>query len=451
MPKTKIYRLSPETIELCKNKIAVRNPSLDKDDLVYVGDILIARALGNNNFKYLVPLADKNNTPSTPSTLSTLKQFLFALGIIKSRSDSVDDYITVDDEQPPAVTSKTSPPPTESIVISGIKKESSEFCFLPDDATAIKNEIEKRRKAGENITRSYLFGPSHGNTSNYVSKSLNSQPVYFLDFIKILNALIDRNIVTLKKGITIEGLFALPDVDEKNPLELSKEDIHFRGSWICLSEEAISKINALLFKKNLTLESFFPQLEETSTKDVTLRSFLRGAKIQKNSFLKILNLLAEQGVLEQPKTSFDALLSFDIVKENFQITRPNEGETRLLLKQAAANEIQARLQAQQITHKKVANQANIENEIVNDFLSGGAETINPEKLKKILHVLIENKIITLPDGTDLDAFVDAVAAMEPSFPRTSATAATCASAGSNSNAQIALAAAIEAQGRSAGS
>ena len=49
MPKIKIYRLSPETIERCKNKIAERNPSL-KNDLVYVGDILIARALGNNNF-----------------------------------------------------------------------------------------------------------------------------------------------------------------------------------------------------------------------------------------------------------------------------------------------------------------------------------------------------------------------------------------------------------------
>jgi hypothetical protein len=272
-----------------------------------------------------------------------------------------------------------------------------------------------------------------------------------IDFIKILNALIDKKIVTLKKGITIEGLFALPDVDENNPSRLSKGDIHFRGSRISLSETARDKINGLLFKKNLDIETLVSKKNDLNQN--TLRSFLRGAGIQRYSFLKILNLLADQGVIEQPKTSFESLLSFDLVKENFQITRPNEGGTRLLLKQAAANEIQARLQAQQITHKKIANQANIENEIVNDFLSGSGKTINPKNLKKILHVLIENKIITLPDGTDVDGFVAGVTAMKPSFPRTSATAATCASAGSNSNPQAATlaAAAIEAEGRSAGS
>ena len=169
MPKTKIYRLSPETIELCKKKIAERNPSLDNGDLVYAEDILIAKALGNKNFKYLGPLADKNNKPST---LSTLKKFLFALGIIKSASDSVEDYITVDDEQPPIVASKPSPPPAELIVISKIEKDSAGFCFLPDDARAIKAEMTKRinnKKSPQDLgAQRYLLGQNQTDTSNYV-------------------------------------------------------------------------------------------------------------------------------------------------------------------------------------------------------------------------------------------------------------------------------------------
>ena len=327
------------------------------------------------------------------------------------------------------------------IEISGIQTHPEGFCFLPDDARKIKDRIE----ATKGLTQRNLS--TNAGRKGYVSSSLNKKPVHFVDFIEILKALIDRNIVTLAEGTTIESLLKLPDVDEKNPLELSKEDIHFRGSWISLAETTRNKINGLLFKKNLDMEAL---VSKNDLNEDTLRRFLKGTEIHKNSFLTILNLLARQGVLEQPKTSFDALLSFDLVQENFQTTKPKEGETRLLLKQAAADQIRVRLKAQQIIHQNIANQGNIANEIVHDFLSGGAETINPENLKKILHVLIENKIITLPDGTDLDAFVDAVAAMEPSFPRTSATAATCASVGSNGNSQATLAAAtFRGQGRNA--
>jgi hypothetical protein len=87
---------------------------------------------------------------------------------------------------------------------------------------------------------------------------------------------------------------------------------------------------------------------------------------------------------------------------------------------------------------------------VHDFLSGGSETIDPENLKKILRVLQTHEIITLPDGTNLDAFVDAVAAMEPPFPERVRTATACASAGSNGNSQATLAAAtFRGQGRNA--
>ena len=412
MPKTKIYRLSPETIELCKNKIAERNPSLDNGDLVYAEDILIAKALGNKNFKYLGPLADKNNKPST---LSTLKKFLFALGIIDSKSASI-DHLTVPDEQPSVAASN---PPAKHIEISGAQKNSAGFCFLPDDAREIKDRIE----ATKGLSQRNLS--TNAGRKGYVSSSLNKKPVHFVDFIEILKALIDRNIVTLKKGTTIESLLKFPDVDEKNPLGLSKEDIHFRGSWISLSKTARDKINGLLFKKNLDIETL---VSKNNLNEDTLRGFLKGTEIHKNSFLTILNLLAQQGVLEKPKTSFDALLSFDLVQENFQTTKPKEGETRLLLRQAAADQIRVRLKAQQIIHPKIANQAELKPQMVRDFLSG-EHTINPENLKKILRVLLDHQIITLPEGSNLDAFVAGVAAMEPSFSRTSATAAGCASVG----------------------
>ena len=85
--------------------------------------------------------------------------------------------------------------------------------------------------------------------------------------------------------------------------------------------------------------------------------------------------------------------------------------------------------------------------MVNNLLKN--QTIDPENLKKILRVLQTHEIITLPDGTDVDAFVTGVAAIKPSYPRESNTAAACASAGSNSNSREAQAAALKAQGRSA--
>lgn len=268
-----------------------------------------------------------------------------------------------------------------------------------------------------------------------------------MDFVPILRTLIDKKIVTLKKGTTIEGLLELPEVDENNPLELSEEDISFKGNRIFLSETARDKINGLLFKKNLDIETL---VSKNDLNEDTLRRFLKGTGIPKNSFLKILNLLADQGVLKEPETSFEALLVYDLVPNNFTITRPIHGETRILLKQDPANAIQARLMANRLTQKSIAAEAGFRSVLmVNNLLCD--QTIDPKNLKKILRVLLDHQIITLPEGSNVDGFVAGVAAMEPSFPRTSATAAGCASAGSNNNAPIALAAALEAQGQSAGS
>ena len=142
--------------------------------------------------------------------------------------------------------------------------------------------------------------------------------------------------------------------------------------------------------------------------------------------------------------------SYDLKQTDFIPKRPIKGIQRTLLKQNPAQEIKRILKGR-FTHAEIANQAELKPQMVHDFLSGGAKTIDPETLKKILRVLLNHQIITLPKGSNLDGFVAGVAAMEPSFSRTSATAAGCASAGSNSNAQIALAAALEAQERSAGS
>ena len=242
MSKAKICILSTETIERCRNEIATRNPNLQPDDWVYIDGTPIAIALGGGRFRYLGPLAERDNNSSE----SNLKILLFDLGIIDSKSASI-DHLTVPDEQPSVAASN---PPAKHIEISGVQKNSAGFCFLPKDAEAIKDAIQqkKRKTPGEKINQRYLLGKP--DTARFVGRSLNNGPIHLLDFVQILRALVERGIVTLGDK-TLEDVLQLPDVHENSPLELFKEDIHFKGSKICLSEEAISKINALLFKKNL--------------------------------------------------------------------------------------------------------------------------------------------------------------------------------------------------------
>ena len=57
-----IHILSPEAREACKRKIAEQNPSLEQGIFVYAADgIPIAMALGNGQFRYLGPLAERDN------------------------------------------------------------------------------------------------------------------------------------------------------------------------------------------------------------------------------------------------------------------------------------------------------------------------------------------------------------------------------------------------------
>jgi len=189
------------------------------------------------------------------------------------------------------------------IEISGIQKSLYGFYFFSNNAEDIKVALKEIK-----FSQRHLVSPRR---QTDVRDSLNETPVLLLDFVQILNALIDRNIVTLKEGITIEGLFALPDVDENNPLGLSQEDFCLKKDSInrdriSLSETAITTISALLFKKKLDIETL---VSETDLVEKTLRSFLRGASIQKHSFLTSLNLLANQGVIEKPQTGFDQFLS----------------------------------------------------------------------------------------------------------------------------------------------
>ena len=189
------------------------------------------------------------------------------------------------------------------IEISGIQKRLYGFYFFPDDATDIKVALKRIK-----FSQRHLVRPKR---QTDVTDSLNETPVLLLDFIKILNALIDKKIVTLEEGKTIEGLLQLPDVDENNPLELSQEDFYLKKDStnrdrMSLSETAITTISALLFKKNLDIEKAVSQIDLI---EKTLRSFLRGASIQKYPFLTILNLLAKEGVIEKPQTSFEAFLS----------------------------------------------------------------------------------------------------------------------------------------------
>jgi hypothetical protein len=189
------------------------------------------------------------------------------------------------------------------IEISGIQKSLYGFYFFSNNAEDIKVALKEIK-----FSQRHLVSPRR---QTDVRDSLNETPVLLLDFVQILNALIDKKIVTLKEGITIEGLFALPDVDENNPLGLSQEDFCLKKDSInrdriSLSETAITTISALLFKKKLDIETL---VSKTNLVEKTLRSFLRGASIQKDSFLTILNLLANHGVIEKPKTGFDQFLS----------------------------------------------------------------------------------------------------------------------------------------------
>ncbi len=142
MSKTKIYRLSPETIERCRNEIATRNRNLQPDDWVYIDGTPIAIALSGGQFRYIGPLAERDNA----SPESNLKTLLFHLGIIDSESASI-DHLTVPDEQP----SVAPPPPAKPIEISGIQKNSEGFCFLLDDATAIKAALKRTRVAQRHL------------------------------------------------------------------------------------------------------------------------------------------------------------------------------------------------------------------------------------------------------------------------------------------------------------
>ena len=124
------------------------------------------------------------------------------------------------------------PKPTE---ISGIQKRLYGFYFFPGDATGIKVALKRIK-----LSQRRLVSPKR---ETDVIDSLNETPVLLLDFIKILNALIDKKIVTLEEGKTIEGLLQLPDVDENNPLELSQEDFYLKKDS---TRECSHKIKSML-------------------------------------------------------------------------------------------------------------------------------------------------------------------------------------------------------------
>ena len=114
--------------------------------------------------------------------------------------------------------------------------------------------------------------------------------------------------------------------------------------------------------------------------------------------------------------------SYDLKQTDFIPKRPIKGIQRTLLKQNPAQEIKRILKGR-FTHAEIANQAELKPQMVHDFLSGGAKTINPENLKKILRVLLDHQIITLPKGSDVDDFVDLACAQPASYPKTQAGAA----------------------------
>lgn len=126
MPAKKIHILSPEAREACKQKIAEQNPSLEQGTFVYAaGDIPIAVAILDNKFQYLGPLAERDNQSSE----SNLKTLLFDLGIIDSKSASIEDLIVLD-EQPSVAASKTPPPPQNPLLFLGFKKTQQDFAFF---------------------------------------------------------------------------------------------------------------------------------------------------------------------------------------------------------------------------------------------------------------------------------------------------------------------------------
>ncbi len=114
--------------------------------------------------------------------------------------------------------------------------------------------------------------------------------------------------------------------------------------------------------------------------------------------------------------------SYDLKQTDFIPKRPIKGIQRTLLKQNPANKIKSNLK-DQFTHAEIANQAGLKPQMVRDFLSGGAKTIDPENLKKILWVLLNHQIITLPKGSNVDGFVDLVCAQPAYYPKTPAGAA----------------------------
>jgi hypothetical protein len=194
------------------------------------------------------------------------------------------------------------------IEISGIQENSEGFCFLPNDATDIKAAL-KQAGVGQ---RRLISAKMH----SAVEQSLNGTNVSLLDFIQILKALFkprenfdNQSIAVLKEGKTIETLLGIDNIE--GPLNINdkicvKKDTVNR-KFFCLSNESILHINALLYKNDIL--EITDLLSKADVNERFLRRFLKGKLVLRDSFLKLLNLLADEGVIEKPQTSFQDLLS----------------------------------------------------------------------------------------------------------------------------------------------
>jgi hypothetical protein len=206
------------------------------------------------------------------------------------------------------------------IEISGIQTHSAGFCFLSDDATNIKAAL---KQAGVGQRR--LVSPRR---QTDVRDSLNETPVLLLDFVQILKALFkprenfdNQSIAVLKEGKTIETLLGIDKIE--GPLNINDKICFKKDSlnrkFFCLSNESILHINALLYKNDIL--EITNLLSKADVNERFLRRFLKGKLVLRDSFLKLLNLLADEGVIEKPQTSFQDLLSNATQEEGLTAAR----------------------------------------------------------------------------------------------------------------------------------
>ena len=196
------------------------------------------------------------------------------------------------------------------IEISGIQENSEGFFFLPDDATDIKAAL-KQASVGQ---RRLINAKMH----YIVENSLKGTNVSLLDFIQILKALFkprenfnNQSIAVLKEGTTIETLLGIDNIEGplniNDKIRFKPDSVSVNKTYFCLSNESILPINALLYKNNIL--EITDLLSKTDVNERFVRRFLKGKLVLREPFLKLLKLLADEGVIQKPETSFQDLLS----------------------------------------------------------------------------------------------------------------------------------------------